>query len=48
MQSFIDHYVKLSGSVRQQNDDDAGTAQYDRQALLDIDMLRLAAIELLR
>lgn len=48
MQAFIDHYVKLSGSVRRQNDDDAGTAEYDRQALLNVDALRQAAIALLR
>lgn len=47
MQAFIDHYVNLSGSVRKQNDDDAGTAEYDRQALLRVDSLRQAAIELL-
>lgn len=48
MQAFIDHYVNLSGSVRKQNEDDAGTAEYDRQALLKIDILRQAAIEILR
>jgi hypothetical protein len=48
MKTFIDHYVQLSGSVRKQNDDDAGTAEYDGPALLRIDALRLAAIELLR
>jgi len=48
MQAFIDHYVNLSGSVRQRNDDDAGTAEYDREALLGVDALRQAAIELLR
>lgn len=48
MQGFIEHYVNLSGSVRKQNDDDAGTAEYDRQALLRIDTLREAAIELLK
>ncbi|MEZ5944465.1 MAG: DNRLRE domain-containing protein [Planctomycetaceae bacterium] len=48
MRAFIDHYVTLSGSVRQQNDDDAGTAEYDRHALLQVDTLRQAAIELLQ
>lgn len=48
MQAFIDHYVNLSGNVRKQNDDDAGTAEYDRQALLRVDALRQAAIEMLR
>ena len=48
MQAFIDHYVNLSGSVRQRNDDDAGTAEYDRQSLLRVDALRQAAIELLK
>ena len=48
MQAFIDHYVNLSGSVRKRNDDDAGTAEYNRQSLLRVDALRQAAIELLR
>lgn len=48
MQQFIDHYVDLRGTVLKQNDDDAGTAQYDRQALMSIDVLRQAAIELLK
>lgn len=48
MQAFVDHYVDLSVSVRKQNDDDAGTAEYERQALLGVDTLRQAAIELLR
>lgn len=48
MQAFIDHYVNLSGTVRQRNNDDAGTAEYDRQSLLRVDALRQAAIELLR
>lgn len=48
MRAFIDHYVNLAGSVRKQNDDDAGTAEYDRQALLKVDTLRQAAIQLLR
>ncbi|MFV0444516.1 MAG: hypothetical protein ACK5Q5_13180 [Planctomycetaceae bacterium] len=48
MQAFIDHYVNLSGLVRKRNDDDAGTAEYDRQALLQVDTLRQAAIALLQ
>lgn len=48
MRAFIDHYVDISGSVRKQNDDDAGTAEYNPQALLQVDTLRQAAIELLR
>ncbi|MCR9232381.1 MAG: hypothetical protein NXI29_15325 [bacterium] len=48
MRAFIEHYVTLTGSVRKQNDDDAGTAEYDRRALLNFDRLRQAAIELLR
>ncbi len=48
MQAFIEQYVNLSGSVRKLNDDDAGTAEYDRQALLGVDALRQAAMELLR
>lgn len=48
MQAFIDHYVNLSGSVRKENDDDAGAAEYDRRALLRVDALRQAAIELLK
>lgn len=48
MQAFVDQYVTLAGAVRKQNDDDAGTAEYDRGSLLQIDDLRSAAIELLR
>lgn len=48
MKEFINHYVKLTGSVRKQNEDDAGTAEYNGPALLEINSLRLAAIELLR
>ncbi|MCA9058214.1 MAG: hypothetical protein KDA85_06930, partial [Planctomycetaceae bacterium] len=48
MHSFIDHYASLSGTVRQRNDDDAGTAEYSRQSFNDIDSLRRAAIELLQ
>ena len=48
MQAFIDHYATLTGSVRKLNADDAGTAEYNRRALLNIEMLRQAAVELLR
>lgn len=48
MRAFIDHYILLSGSVRQQNEADAGTAEYDRQTLLSIDTLRQATLEMLR
>ncbi|MCA9178092.1 MAG: hypothetical protein KDB14_26695 [Planctomycetales bacterium] len=48
MRAFVRHYVNLSGSVRKQNEDDAGTAEYERQELLRTDALRQAAIELLR
>ncbi|MEM9364846.1 MAG: hypothetical protein AAGD07_02545 [Planctomycetota bacterium] len=48
MAAFIDHYVSLSGIVRQQNVDDAGTVEFNRQKLLRIANLRMAATELLR
>ncbi len=48
MRDFISHYTKLTGSVRKQNDADAGTSEYDRNGLLGISELRQAAIELLR
>ncbi|MEM6473982.1 MAG: hypothetical protein AAF802_30805, partial [Planctomycetota bacterium] len=48
MKEFIDHYVSLSGVVRKNDEQDAGTAQYDRRTLVNFDRLRQAAIELLR
>lgn len=48
MRAFVEQYVSLAGSVRKQNDADAGTAEYDRHSLVGLDALRQAAIELLR
>ncbi|WP_202908754.1 hypothetical protein [Roseimaritima ulvae] len=48
MRDFIGHYTRLSGSVRKQNEADAGTSQYDHQGLSGLSKLRQAAIELLR
>ena len=45
---FVDHYVDLAAIVHKKNDDDAGTVEFDRQKLLRINALRMAAIELLR
>ncbi|MEM0926584.1 MAG: hypothetical protein AAGJ83_11140 [Planctomycetota bacterium] len=46
--AFIEHYVSLSGVVRKKSDQDAGTAEYDREELVSIESLRQAAIEILR
>jgi hypothetical protein len=48
MRAFVDHFVPLAGTVRRQNDADAGTAAYDPKSLRELDTLRQAAIELLR
>ncbi len=48
MRAFVEQYVPFSGSVRKQDETDAGTAEYDRQSLLSTDALRQAALELLR
>ncbi len=48
MRQFIGHYTTLTGSVRKQDDADAGTSEYDRNGLLGLNELRQAAIELLR
>jgi hypothetical protein len=45
---FISHYTRLTGSVRKQDEADAGTSQYDQGGLLGLDALRQAILDLLR
>lgn len=44
MRAWIDQQVKLSGVVRKENEADAGTNEYESTALLELDVLRQAAI----
>ena len=44
MRAWIDQQVKLSGVVRKENEADAGTNEYESAALLELDVLRQAAI----
>ncbi|MCR9202026.1 MAG: hypothetical protein NXI04_25570 [Planctomycetaceae bacterium] len=47
MQTFVDHYVDLEAIVHQQHAEDAGTVEFAANRLLQIDILRRAAIAVL-
>lgn len=48
MQEFIGHYVKVDAFVEKVNDDDAGTTTFGQLSALNLESLRMAAIDLLR
>ena len=45
MQDFIRHYVKVDALVEKTNDDDAGTTTFSQLSALNLESLRMAAIE---
>ena len=45
MQDFIRHYVKVDALVEKTNDDDAGTTTFSQLSAMNLEALRMAAIE---